>query len=121
MRPKVAEDLRKVYMADNKGLASQQLQEVINKYEKSAPQLAKWLESDFEEGLNFFDEPKAYWKKLRTSNSLENMHKQINRRTQVCGLFPNEQSALRLISSVLMDISEDWETGRRYLKEEDNF
>lgn len=118
MRPKVAEDLRKVYAADDKGLALQSLREVVEKYAKSAPDLSAWLESDFIEGLAFFDQPRAFWKKLRTSNIIENLHKQVNRRTKVCGLFPNSNSALRLISAVLMDISEDWETGRRYLKEE---
>lgn len=118
MRGKVAADLRSVYLADDKGLALQKLKLVIEKYEKIAPELSNWLESDFIEGLAFFDQPKEYWKKLRTSNVIENLHKQINRRTKVCGLFPNSNSALRLISSILMDVSEEWETGRRYLKVE---
>jgi transposase-like protein len=46
---------------------------------------------------------------------LERLNEEINRRTQVAGLFPNEASALRLVSAVLMEISEDRETGRRYL------
>lgn len=118
MRTKVAANLRKVYLADDKGLALQLLRDVVKKYEESAPDLAAWLETDFIEGLAFFDQPKDYWKKLRTSNVIENLHKQIRRRTKVCGLFPNDKSALRLISSICIDISEDWETGRRYLKEE---
>lgn len=46
---------------------------------------------------------------------LERVHKQINRRTRVAGLFPNGASLLRLVSAVLMELSEEWETGKRYL------
>ena len=52
---------------------------------------------------------------LRTVNSLENLNKQIRRRTSVAGLFPNERSLLRLVSAVLAETSEEWETGRVYL------
>jgi transposase-like protein len=45
---------------------------------------------------------------------LERLNEEIKRRTRVAGLFPNEASALRLVSAVLMEISEDWETGRKY-------
>ena len=46
---------------------------------------------------------------------LERVHEKINRRTRVAGLFPNEASLLRLASAVLMELSEEWETGKRYL------
>jgi transposase-like protein len=46
---------------------------------------------------------------------LERVHEEINRRTRVAGLFPNEASLLRLVSAVLMELSEEWETGKRYL------
>ena len=46
---------------------------------------------------------------------LERLKEEINRGTRVAGLFTNEASALRLVGAVLMEISEDWETGRKYL------
>jgi transposase-like protein len=51
---------------------------------------------------------------------LERINKEIKRRTRVATLFPNEQSALRLVTAVLMEISEDWETNRTYLSMETN-
>ncbi len=68
----------------------------------------------FELGLT-----EAQRKRLRTTNSLENLNQQIKRRTAVARLFPNEASLLRLASAVLMEISEEWETGRRYLPRDD--
>jgi transposase-like protein len=55
---------------------------------------------------------------MRTSNSIERLNKEIKRRTRVATLFPNEESLLRLVSAVLSEISEDWETGKVYLNME---
>lgn len=52
---------------------------------------------------------------MRTTNMLERVHEEINRRTRVAGLFPNEASLMRLVSAILMELSEEWETGKRYL------
>ena len=64
--------------------------------------------------------PVAHRRRLRTTNMLERVNKEIKRRTRVATLFPNEQSALRLVTAVLMEISEDWETNRTYLTMETN-
>ena len=49
---------------------------------------------------------------LNAPNSIERLNKEIKRRTRVATLFPNEESLLRLVSAVLSEISEDWETGK---------
>jgi len=59
--------------------------------------------------------PEGHRKRMRTTNMPERVHEEINRRTRVAGLFPNEASLLRLVSAVLMELSEEWETGKRYL------
>jgi putative transposase len=64
--------------------------------------------------------PAAHRRKLRTANSLERIHKELKRGIRVAKLFPNEQSAARLVTAVLMEISEDWETNRTYLAVETN-
>ena len=67
------------------------------------------------EGLTIFAFPEAHRKRLRTSNACENVNNQIKRRTRVVGLFPSEESLLRLVTGVLIEISETWETGKVYL------
>ena len=57
-------------------------------------------------------------KRLRTTNGLERVNKELKRRTRVATLFPNEESLLRLVSALLMETSEEWETGRSYLTNE---
>ena len=59
--------------------------------------------------------PKQHGKRLKTTNVMERVNKELKRRTKVIGAFPNEESLLRLVGSILMDINEEWVTGRRYL------
>ena len=87
----------------------------MRKYRTSAPKLAEWLETNVPEGLTVFALPPGHRRRLRTSNMLERLNEEIKRRTRMAGLFPNDASALRLVSAVLMEISEDWETNRVYL------
>ena len=56
-----------------------------------------------------------YLARIRTNNGLENLNRQIRRRTRVVGIFPNTESALRLITAVVEEIHEDWLIGKQYL------
>jgi putative transposase len=57
----------------------------------------------------------AHQKRLRTSNAMERVNQEIKRRTRVARLFPNEASILRLVTALLSEISDDWESGKIYL------
>ncbi|MGE4374465.1 MAG: transposase [Methanoculleus sp.] len=59
--------------------------------------------------------PKRHWKWLRTTNVMERINRELKQRTKVVEVFPNEESLLRLAGSILMDINEEWVTGRKYL------
>ena len=118
MRPEVARDLRRVFDADEPAEAERRLKDVVNRYQKTAPQLAAWLEHAIPEALTVLTIPAAHRRRLRTTNSLERLNREIKRRTRVATLFPNEASLLRLASAVLSEISDDWETERAYLNME---
>ena len=64
---------------------------------------------------NYQTFPKEHWKKIRTTNLMERVNKEIKRRARVVGAFPSEDSLIRLIGSILMDMNEEWITGKRYL------
>jgi len=72
------------------------------------------MEENLPEGLTVFDMPKEHRKKLRTSNVIERLNRELKRRTKVVSLFPNEASLLRLATALLVEVSEEWETGRTY-------
>ncbi|MDB4566488.1 IS256 family transposase [Akkermansiaceae bacterium] len=115
MREEVAADIRDIFNAPGSEEAKLLLDKTIIKYQKSAPELSTWMENALPEGFTIFELPKAVRKRLRTSNMIENLNKQIRRRTRVVSIFPNKESCLRLISSILMEQSDDWESGRAYL------
>ena len=115
MRREVARAVRGVFNAPDRETAERASAQVAERYRKRAPRLAAWLEETVPEALAVFDLPEPHRRLLRTVNSLENLNKQIKRRTSVAALFPNEQALLRLVSAVLAETSEEWETGRIYL------
>jgi putative transposase len=116
MRAKVAEDIRSILTAPSRKEAERLLELTVESYSKSASRLAEWIQTSLPEGFTVFMLPKQHRRRLRTTNMLERVNKEVKRRTRVATLFPNEASLLRLVSAVLMEISEDWETGRVYLK-----
>jgi putative transposase len=59
--------------------------------------------------------PKSHWRKIRTTNMMERINKELKRRSRVVGAFPNDQSFMRLGVSILIDMNEEWVTGRKYL------
>jgi putative transposase len=120
MRPQVASDLRAIFNSPDRTEAERHLQIAVKKYDKTAPKLAAWMSENVPEGLAIFAFPEAHRRRLRTSNMLELTNKEIKRRTRVATLFPNEASLLRLVSAVLMEISEEWETEKIYLRMENS-
>ena len=118
LRTEVAEDIRKIFDAQDRATAESDLRESVEKYAKIAPKLADWMEVNLPEGFSVFAFPRSHQKRLRTSNILERLSQEIKRRTRVVRVFPNEEACLRLVSAVLMEFSEDWEFGRIYLNME---
>jgi transposase-like protein len=113
MKAEVAADIRAMFNASDRKSAEELLQAAIHKYAVSAPRLSAWLEGNLAEGFTFFDFPLGHRRSIRTTNSLERVNREIYRRTRVVGIFPNEAACLRLVSALLMEISEEWQIGKR--------
>ena len=69
---------------------------------------------------NYMAYSESFQKRLRTTNVLERLNLEFKRRTKKIGAFPSEQSLLRLVVTIMMDINEEWITGRRYINMEEN-
>jgi transposase-like protein len=115
LKKPVAADIRAVFDAPDEAEAKRLIARFIATYEAKAPQLTQWAETALPEGLAVLALPRHHRKRLRTSNAIEVVNREIKRRTRVATLFPNEASCLRLVTAVAMEISQDWQTGRRYL------
>jgi transposase-like protein len=118
LKQRVADQIRRIFNAEDRAHSEAKLAEFVKTHEKSAPKLATWAEQNIPEGLTVFGFPEASRQRLRTSNMCETLNSQIKRRTRVVGLFPNESSLLRLVTGVVIEISEEWETGKIYLQPE---
>ncbi len=114
-RKDVAERLRDVFNAPDRHEAERLLDKFVLHYQKKAPALAQWAEENIPEGLTVFKMPKDHRVRLRTTNGLERLNREIKRRTRVASLFPNEASLLRLVSALLVEIDDEWQTSKIYL------
>ena len=115
-RGPVAADIRAIFNAPDRDEAERLLERFIDRYRDTAPKLARWAEEALPEGFTVFSLPPSHRRRLRTTNLVERLNEEIRRRTRVARLFPNEASCLRLVSAVLMEIAEDWQTAdKRYV------
>lgn len=92
-------------------LLNQTLQDLANK----APKAMQVLEEGFDDVIAVLALPERYRRRLQTTNGIERLNEEIRRREQVIRIFPNRESALRILGALLMEMDEKWTTGHRYL------
>jgi putative transposase len=117
-RPAVAQAIRTVFNCPDRPSAERCLKETVAAYAATAPKLAAWMEENLPQGFAVFALPPGHQRRLRTTNALERVNMELKRRTRVAGLFPNDASLLRLVSALLAEYSDEWETGKTYLSME---
>jgi transposase-like protein len=114
-REPVARRIRAIFNAPERTEAERLLREAIQHWRQDAPTLAGWAETNLPEGFAVFDLPPAHRVRLRTTNALERINRELKRRTRVVSMFPNAASCLRLVSALLTEFDEEWMTGKIYL------
>jgi putative transposase len=113
----IAAALRQVFQADSAEQARRVCREVIVRLEQAAPKVAALLTEAEDDLVAFYAMPHEHWSKLRSTNPLERVNREIGRRSDVVGIFPNDAALLRLAASLLIEQNDDWLVGRRYLSE----
>lgn len=121
MRVEVAAAIRAIFNAPDRETADELLVQMARRYRDTAPALADWAKENIPQGLAVFELPESHARRLRTTNGAERLNQEIARRTRVATLFPNEASLLRLVSAVVAEISDEWETGKIYLNLKDEW
>ena len=114
-KKEVAETIRAIFNAENMTEAERLLKLAVTKYEKELPKLSEWMQENISEGLTVFNFSSDHRRRLRTSNIAERVNEEIRRRTRVARIFPNTESCERLVTAIVMEISEDWGVGKVYL------
>lgn len=114
-KKEVAETIRAIFNAENIIEAERLLKLAIEKYKNEMPKLSEWLQENILEGLTIFNFSAEHRRRLRTSNIAERVNEEIRRRTKVARIFPNPESCERLVTAIVMEISEEWIAGKIYL------
>jgi len=91
---------------------------LLDRLGSQVPKVSELLEAAEEDLLAFYAFPAAHWSKLRSTNPLERVNREIGRRSDVVGIFPNDTSAIRLSGAILIEQNDEWVVCRRYLSEE---
>ncbi len=113
-QPDLKKQLRRIYEAQDLDEARQLLKDTLDTFETTAPKAMEVLESGFDDVMAVLELPEKYRKRLRTTNSIERLNEEIRRRERVIRIFPNEDSAIRLIGTLLVEQDERWTSGKKY-------
>ena len=114
-QPMLAALLRPIFTAEDREAARELVSGALDRIRKPLPKIAALIEEVEEDLLAFYAFPADHWPKLRSTNPLERVNREIGRRTDVVGIFPNDRSLIRLAASVVIEQNDEWLVGRRYL------
>lgn len=113
-----AEKLKQIWLQPDIDSAKAYANSLMDAYEKEFPAAIEVLESGLEDSLQFYNFERIDQRKISSTNMLERLNREIRRRTSVVGIFPSIDSYIRLVTTYLIEYSDDWSTGRCYIKPE---
>jgi putative transposase len=114
----VAAALRQAFLQPDRAAAGQMWRQVADQMRKRWPKLAALMDASEHDVLAFMSFPAQHRSKLHSTNPLERLNKEVKRRADVVGIFPNEASIVRLIGAVLMEQNDEWQLQHRYMQVE---
>ena len=107
--------IRSVFTAENGDEARRRLGDAVAQLEPRLPKIAALLQEAEDDVLAFYAFPAEHWPKLRSTNPLERFNREIARRTDVVGIFPDDASVIRLVSMLAIEANDEWLVGRSYI------
>jgi putative transposase len=114
----VAATIRTVFAQPDPTMAREQWRKVADGFRTRYPRLAVLLDDAEADVLAYLAFPREHWRQIWSNNPLERLNKEIKRRTDVVGIFPNDPAVIRLVGAVLAEQHDEWQVGRRYFSAE---
>ena len=111
-------DRRQAFLQPDRAAASQTLRHVADQLRGQWPKLGDFIDDSEVDVLTFLDFPAQHRTRIHSTNSLERLNKEVKRRADVVGIFPNERAIIRLIGAVLLDANDEWQIRNRYMQTE---
>jgi transposase-like protein len=110
----VGATIRTVFAQPDVGSAREQWRRVSEGFRHRFPRLSELMEEAEEDVLAYAAFPREHWQKIWSNNPLERVNKEVKRRTNVVGIFPNEAAVIRLVGAVLLEQHDEWQVSKRY-------
>ena len=114
----VIEKVRSIFNESGYDRAKNRLNQVADELRPRYAKAAELLETACEDLLAHMHFPKAHWPRIRSNNPLERLNREIKRRVNVVGIFPNREAVIRLVGAILVEQNDEWIAGKRYFSEE---
>jgi putative transposase len=113
-RAAVAAMIRTIFAQDSKAEAFAQWDKVADALRAKHDRLGALMDASREDVLTYMDYPKEHWAQIASTNPLERVNKEIKRRADVVGIFPNDEAVIRLVGALMLEQSDEWAVSRRY-------
>ena len=114
----VAAVIRTAFVQEDQEDARAQWRETADKLRKQYPKLGVLMDEAEDDVLAFMNFPQEHWRQISSTNPLERVHKEIKRRSNVIGIFPNDDAIIRLVGALLAEQTDEWQITRRYMSQE---
>ena len=110
--------IRSMFTAPDGVEARRRLADAVTQLDARLSKVARLLEDAEDDVLAFYAFPAEHWPKLRSTNPLERFNREIGRRTDVVGIFPDDASVIRLVSMLAIEANDEWLVGRSYISQQ---
>lgn len=114
-RPAVIAMIKTIFAQEAAEAAHQQWQQVADALREKFPKLADMMDGSREDVLAYMTFPKDHWAQIASTNPLERVNKEIKRRADVIGIFPNDAAVVRLVGALMLEQNDEWAVSRRYM------
>ena len=114
-RTAVAAMLKTIFAQETKDDAMVQWDAVADALREKQPKLGAMMDASREDVLAYMDFPREHWPQIASTNPLERVNREVKRRADVVGIFPNDQAVIRLVGALLLETNDEWAVARRYM------
>lgn len=114
-RPAVIAMIKTIFAQESKAEAMTQWNTVADALREKQPKLSALMDASREDVLAYMDFPREHWSQIASTNPVERVNREVKRRADVVGIFPNDEAIIRLVGAQMLEINDEWAVARRYM------